>query len=100
LIPPALYLREASAKGLLLESAEQWFRAARSAELFAVSPEAPWGSGSAWSFRESDPVPVVSWDHQGPGLVAASTAVFAPVRRSFRRTRDMQKRSAELKYEI
>ena len=67
------------------------FLAARSAELFAVFPEVPQDSALASLFRESGPVLVVVSDHLGPEWAAALTAAFVPVRRSFRRTRDMLK---------
>jgi len=51
---------------------EQWFLAAQS-DWFAEFPEAPLDSESAFGFRESDPVLVVSKDRQGQ----ASVAVFA-----------------------
>lgn len=59
-------------------------------DLFAVLLAAPAGSGSAssgWSFRESDLVPAAWSGHPAAELVEAWSAVFAPARRLFPRTR-------------
>ena len=76
------------------------FQAARSADLFVVLPEALLDFVPALSFPESDPVLVVVLDHREPALVAASIVVFVPVRRSFRRTRDMLRPPAELNCKV
>jgi hypothetical protein len=68
--------------------------------LFAVFPEAPWDSALALLFPEWVQFLAALSDLQAPVTVAELTAAFVPVRRSFRRTRDMLKPPAGSKYEI
>jgi hypothetical protein len=96
-LPAVSYLQAVSARLFVVPEP---FPAARSVDLFAALPEVPLGSAPAMWSRESDPDLVVVSDHQEPVLVAASTAGFVRVRRSFRRTQDMLRPPAELKYEI